>query len=70
MPACRSAKQAGMLNCFEFAGNNNKIKNYKFWKDSNHAIEVFSEKVTWQKINYSSKSGCGKMCLQGKRLPV
>ena len=42
-----------MLNRFEFAGkNNNKIKNYKFWQDGNHAIEVYSEKVTWQKISY------------------
>ena len=42
-----------MLNRFEYAGkNNNKIKNFKFWQDGNHAIEVYSEKVTWQKINY------------------
>lgn len=63
MPACRSAKQAGMLNCFEFAGNNNKIKNYKFWKDSNHAIEVFSEKVTWQKINYIHQNPVVEKCV-------
>ena len=42
-----------MLNRFEYAGKyNKKIKNFKFWKDGNHAIEVYSEKVTWQKINY------------------
>ncbi len=53
MPACRNAKQAGLLNRFEYAGKNNKkIKYYKFWQDGNHAIEVYSEKVTWQKINY------------------
>ena len=42
-----------MLNRFEYAGKNNKkIKNFKFWQNGNHAIEVYSEKVTWQKINY------------------
>ena len=42
-----------MLNRFEYAGKyNKKIKNFKFWKDGNHAIEVYSEKVIWQKINY------------------
>ena len=47
------SRREWMLNRFEFAGKyNNKITNYKFWQDGNHAIEVFSEKVTWQKINY------------------
>ena len=47
------SRREWMLNRFEFAGkNNNKINNYKFWQDGNHTIEVFSEKVVWQKINY------------------
>ncbi len=42
-----------MLNRFAFEGKKNKkIKNHKFWQDGNHAIEVYSEKVTWQKFNY------------------
>ena len=42
-----------MLELFAKAGrNNNKIKNYQFWQEGNHAIEVYSEDVTWQKINY------------------
>ncbi len=47
------SRRAWMLNRFEYAGRyNNKIKYFKFWQDGNHAIEVYSEKVTWQKINY------------------
>ena len=42
-----------MLNRFEYAGRyNKKITNFKFWQDGNHPIEVYSEKVTWQKLNY------------------
>jgi len=42
-----------MLERFRLAADRNKkVKNYKFWQDGNHAIEVYSEKVTWQKINY------------------
>jgi len=42
-----------MVERFYLAGkDNSKIKNYKFWQDGNHAIEVYSENVTWQKINY------------------
>lgn len=29
-----------------------KNKNYKFWQDGNHAIELYSEKFVWDKINY------------------
>ena len=47
------SRREWMLNRFDFEGKKNKkIKNHKFWQDGNHAIEVFSEKVTWQKINY------------------
>lgn len=47
------SRREWMLHRFEYAGKNNpKIKNYKFWQDGNHAIELYSEKVTWQKINY------------------
>ncbi len=29
-----------------------KSKNHKFWKTGNHAIELYSEKFLWNKINY------------------
>ena len=47
------SRREWMLNRFEYTGKfNPKIKNYKFWQDGNHAIEVYSPEVTWQKINY------------------
>ena len=29
-----------------------KHKNYKFWRPGNYAIEVYTEKFVWIKINY------------------
>ena len=47
------SRREWMLKRFEYSGKYNpKIKNYKFWQDGNHAIEIFSPSVTWQKINY------------------
>lgn len=34
------------------AKNNSKSKNFKFWKTGNHAIELYSEKFLWERINY------------------
>lgn len=34
------------------AENHTKNKHYKFWQGGNHAIELFSEKFVWDKINY------------------
>ncbi|WP_421869836.1 REP-associated tyrosine transposase [Marinoscillum sp.] len=35
------SRQDWMLNQFKYAGRNlNRITNYKFWKDDNHAIEL------------------------------
>jgi len=51
-----------MLQQFANAGKNNKkIKYYKFWQDGNHAIEVYSGKVTWEKINYIHKNPVEEM---------
>ncbi len=36
------------INTLDKSGN----KNHKFWQDGNHAIELFSEKFVWDKINY------------------
>jgi len=42
-----------MLDRFEFAGRfNPKIKNYKFWQDGNHPVELFSTAFTKQKLDY------------------
>ena len=29
-----------------------KNKEFKVWRSGNHAIELYSEKFTWDKINY------------------
>jgi len=36
------------LKTFDRQGN----KNHQFWKEGNHAIELFNEKFVWNKINY------------------
>ena len=42
-----------MLNRFEYAGRyNSKIKDYKFWQDGLHSIELYSEKFFKQKLDY------------------
>jgi len=47
------SRREWMLGRFECAARaNKKIREYKFWKDGNHAIEVYSPGVTWQKIDY------------------
>ncbi len=34
------------------AANSKKHKEYKFWQEGNHAIELYGEKFVWDKINY------------------
>ena len=47
------SRRKWLLNHFEFAGRYNpKIKDFKFWQEGTHPIELFSEKVMWQKIEY------------------
>ena len=42
-----------MMKLFEEeALPSSKHKNYKFWQEGNHAIELFSEKFVWDKVNY------------------
>jgi putative transposase len=42
-----------LLDKFEFAGRHNpKIKEYKFWQDGLHAIELYTPEFTKQKLNY------------------
>lgn len=47
------SRREWMLQFFEEeAEPSKKHKYYKFWKAGNHAIELFTEKFVWQKINY------------------
>jgi REP element-mobilizing transposase RayT len=45
------SRREWLLEQFAEAGRGNrKIKDYKFWQDGNHAIEIFSEGVAWQNM--------------------
>lgn len=47
------SRREWMLNRFEFAGRyNKKIKNYKFWQDGNHPVELITPEFTKQKLQY------------------
>ncbi len=47
------SRKEWMLKLFaDEAEAHTKNKNYKFWQDGNHAIELYSEKFVWDKINY------------------
>jgi hypothetical protein len=47
------SRREWMLREFTEAGDKNaRNKTYKFWKTGNHAIELFTEKFVWEKINY------------------
>jgi putative transposase len=49
----KESRRNWMMKRFEYVGKfNSKIKDYKFWQDGNQPIEIFSESVLWQKINY------------------
>ena len=43
-----------MLYRFEFAGKfDNRISKYRFWQDTNHAIQLDTNEMIDQKINYT-----------------
>lgn len=47
------SRREWLLERFKFAGKiHPKNKSYKVWRDKNHAIELYTEKVTWQKLKY------------------
>jgi putative transposase len=47
------SRREWMLKLFEEeAVGSKKHKYYKFWQQGNHAIEVFSDKFVWEKIDY------------------
>lgn len=47
------SRKEWMLKLFEQEAEPSKRhKSYKFWQAGNHAIELYSEKFIWDKINY------------------
>ncbi|MBL4861787.1 MAG: transposase, partial [Crocinitomicaceae bacterium] len=47
------SRREWMLDHFmNIAKEHSKTQHFKVWKDGNHAIELYSEKFTWEKINY------------------
>ena len=47
------SRREWLLDKFAYAGKiHPKNKNHKVWQDKNHAIELYTERVTWQKLNY------------------
>ena len=47
------SRKEWLLDKFAHAGKiHPKNKNHKVWQDKNHAIELYTEKVTWQKLKY------------------
>jgi len=47
------SRREWLLSLFGIAGVlDTKNKSFKFWQNGNHAIEIYSEKFVWDKINY------------------
>lgn len=47
------SRREWLLSLFGIAGvESPKNNSYKFWQTGNHAIEIYSEKFVWEKINY------------------
>jgi len=48
------SRREWLLYRFEFAGKfDNRIKKYKFWQETNHAVELDTNKLINQRINYT-----------------
>jgi len=47
------SRREWLLNAFSNAGKNLKrIKNYKFWQDGNHAMEIHTPEFFYEKLDY------------------
>lgn len=47
------SRRENLVSIFKNAAReSSKSKAFKFWKTGNHAIELYSEKFLWDKINY------------------
>jgi putative transposase len=52
-----------LLYRFEFAGKfDNRIKKYKFWQETNHAVLLDTNEMIEQRINYTPESSKGFNC--------
>ena len=51
------SRREWMLYRFEFAGKfDNRIKNYKFWQETNHAVLLENKEMIDQRINYTHEN--------------
>ena len=51
------SRKEWMLYRFEFAGKfDNRIKNYKFWQETNHAVLLDNKEMIDQRINYTHEN--------------
>ena len=49
----KESRREWMLKMFRQAGKkNSNVKNYQFWQQHNHPIELWSSRVIKQKLNY------------------
>jgi len=49
----KESRREYLMEIFKREGENDpKNKTYKVWQTGNHAIKLYSEKFTWDKINY------------------
>jgi len=47
------SRREWLIDKFKFAAKTHpKNTNYKIWQDGSHPVELFTEKFTWQKLNY------------------
>jgi REP element-mobilizing transposase RayT len=59
------SRREWMLKYFEETGKPlTRIKKYKFWQDGNHAIEIFSNKIFFQKLEYIHKNPVKEMIVE------
>ena len=62
------SRREWLLERFKFAAKiHSKNKNYKVWRDKNHAIELYTEKVTWQKLNYIHRNPVVEKIVYGEQ---
>ena len=59
------SRREWMLYRFEFAGKfDNRIRKYKFWQETNHAILLDNNKMLEQRINYTHNNPVRAMIVQ------
>ena len=57
----KESRKEWMLNIFSFTGkNNNSNKDFQFWKQDYHPIELNTNEKTKQRLNYIHEKSCSK----------